>query len=155
MPPLLVFVALALALAFAVPRARLPAALLAIIVALACAQIPLPASWGEGVFLVCWATVVAVAASVHLPQRVALWLALVLAVVSGIAAGTVTAVAGHTRDVVTAAAGLALILPGAWLVGTRRQIAIKVVSSWVIAIAVLSAALPLTPTPGYVPDHME
>jgi hypothetical protein len=35
-------------------------------------------------------------------------------------------------------------------------LAIKVVSSWVIVIAVLAATLQVLPvTPGYLPDHLE
>ena len=46
-------------------------------------------------------------------------------------------------------------VPAAWLIAHGRGIAVKIVSSWLIAIALLSAALPLTPTPGYEPDHLE
>jgi hypothetical protein len=41
-------------------------------------------------------------------------------------------------------------------VATKRQIVVKVFASWLIAIALLSATLQVTtPTPGYVPDHMD
>ncbi len=70
-------------------------------------------------------------------------------------AGATVAIAGTSLDVAKAAPWLALVAPGAWLVATRRGVAVKVVSSWLIAIAVLAAVLPIVPTPGYAPDHME
>lgn len=155
MPPLLLFGSLGLALAFASPRTRVPALGLAAVGALAVAQISFPESWREGLFLACWVTVAGAAASVHLPNRVCRQIALPMALWVGIIAGAVTAIAGHTRDVLTGLPALAVLAPAAWLVATGRQIAIKVVTSWLIAIAVLAAALPLTPTPGYVPDHMQ
>jgi hypothetical protein len=43
------------------------------------------------------------------------------------------------------------------VVGDRRvAIALRVVASWLIAVAVLGVALQLLPViPGYVPDHLE
>jgi hypothetical protein len=41
-------------------------------------------------------------------------------------------------------------------VAHRASIAVKVASSWLIAIALLAAVLPfLSVTPGYMPDHLE
>lgn len=49
-----------------------------------------------------------------------------------------------------------VVLPAAWVVGRRQRIAIKVLSSWLIAVAVLAATLQFLPmTPGYLPDHMD
>jgi hypothetical protein len=42
------------------------------------------------------------------------------------------------------------------VVGQRVPIAPKVVSSWLIAVALLAATLQVLPvTPGYLPDHLE
>jgi hypothetical protein len=49
-----------------------------------------------------------------------------------------------------------IFLPASWVAGRYGSIPVKVVSSWVIAVAVLAAALQLLPvTPGYLPDHLE
>jgi hypothetical protein len=55
------------------------------------------------------------------------------------------------------ASGLLLaLLPAAWIANRRVLIALRVVASWLIAVAMLGALLQLLPvTPGYVPDHME
>jgi len=53
--------------------------------------------------------------------------------------------------------GLALaVLPAEWTVDRRVLIAVRVVASWLIAVALLGAMLQFIPvTPGYLPDHME
>jgi hypothetical protein len=151
----LLFAALACLLAFAPRTSRLPAIVAALIAAAIVAQVPLPPRWVEGVFLGCWASTVATAALVHFPGRLTGRRSLALGVNAGAWAGATVAIAGTTLDLAEAAPWLVLVAPGAWLVATRRGVAVKVVSSWLIAIALLAAVLPLVPTPGYAPDHME
>jgi hypothetical protein len=56
-----------------------------------------------------------------------------------------------------AAGGLVLArLPAAWITDRRVVIALRIVASWLIAVAMLGAMLHFLPvTPGYMPDHME
>lgn len=56
-----------------------------------------------------------------------------------------------------AAGGLVLArLPAAWIADRRVLIALRIVASWLIAVAMLGAMLHFLPvTPGYLPDHME
>ena len=155
LPPALLCAAFGLALAFA-PRRIFPYALaLLAAAALAASFITFPTSWLDGVFFGCWISVIAASLSVHLPKRLGPRLALVLAIDCGFWAGAVIAAAGARTDLLKALPVALLCLPGAWLVATKRGIAVKVATSWLIAIAILAAALPLTPTPGYMPDHMD
>lgn len=154
-PPALFFAALACALAFAPKGSRWPALLAALVAAFAASQLPLPTRWVEAIFLGLWTSTVITAAIVHFPRRLAGRTPLALAINGGLWAGATIAIAGTTLDLAKAAPWLALVLPGAWLVATRRGVAVKVVSSWLIAIALLAAVLPIVPTPGYAPDHME
>jgi hypothetical protein len=49
-----------------------------------------------------------------------------------------------------------VLAPAAWIIEWRKPIVIKVVSSWLIAVAALAATLQCLPvTPGYMPDHIE
>jgi hypothetical protein len=49
-----------------------------------------------------------------------------------------------------------ILLPAARVVSSYASTPVKVVSSWVIAVAILAATLQLIPvTPGYLPDHLE
>lgn len=41
-----------------------------------------------------------------------------------------------------------LVLPALWLRRTRIGLAVKIVASWLGAVAILAAAVPLTLTPG-------
>ena len=80
---------------------------------------------------------------------------MLLAVNTGFWAGAVTAIAGSDRDLLRALPVALLAFPAGWLVAHRGALAIKVLASWLIAVAILVAALPMVPTPGYVQDHME
>lgn len=154
-PPALLFAALACALAFAPRRLRLTALLTALVAAFGVAQLPLPSRTIEIAFLGCWVSVVATAALVHRSRWLSTSVPLVVAANAGAWSGATIALTGTTLDLAKATLVFALLIPGVWLVAQRRGVAVKVVSSWLIAIAVLAAVLPLVPTPGYAPDHMQ
>lgn len=155
LPAALIFAALGFALAFAPRQIRAPALLAAGIAAAALLLIPPSAAHAEAVYFACWACVIGAAASVHLPSGLPEPAAMALSLACGAAAGAVIALTGNVPDLAAAAAAALVIVPASWLVGSGRGIAVKVVTSWLIAIALLAAALPLTPTPGYAPDHLE
>lgn len=155
LPPALIAAALGLALAYAPPKARVPAILVFCLAASAMTLLALDAGIIEFVYLGCWASVIACAVSVHFPKWLQFRLVLGLALVSGGTAGAVLSLSGTSSDLLIALPCILTVVPAAWLVATSRGIVVKIVSSWLIAIALLSAALPLTPTPGYEPDHME
>lgn len=155
LPPGLLCAALAFALAFAPRKVLAPCLVILVVSAVAVSFVSIPAAWLEAVFLGCWASVVLTSAAVHLPNGPGARVAAALALNAGIWAGAVIAVAGHRSDLLKALPFSLLVLPSAWLVATKRGIAVKVVASWLIAVSLLAAALPLVPTPGYKPDHME
>jgi hypothetical protein len=156
LPPALLCAALGFALAFAPRRVILPCLLGLIAPAAAIGRLNIDSTWTDTAFMGCWITVVITAASVHLPRGLGPRVALVLALNTGVWAGAVIAVAGAPLDLAKSLPWALLCLPGCWLVNTGRSVAIKVASSWLIAIALLVAFLPITtPTPGYVPDHMD
>ena len=155
LPPALLCAALAFALAFA-PRRVIAPSLVALTAAAALTSLlPIGLAWREHVFIACWAGVVFIAALVHLPAGVGERQAPILGAVAGILCGAVVEVAGTPGDLLKALPFVLLVLPARWLVATKRQIAVKVAASWLIAVAILAAALPIEPTPGYEPDHME
>jgi hypothetical protein len=155
-PPALLFVALGLALAFA-PRSAWAPSLLALFATLgALTFLPVPQVWLEGVFLGCWISVIATAASVHLVRGLSPRAALALSLNAGVWASAVVCLSGSRLDLLKALPWVLIVLPASWVVGRHSSIPVKVVSSWVIAVAVLAATLQLLPvTPGYLPDHME
>ena len=103
-----------------------------------------------------WISVIATAASVHLARGLRPWAAMVLSLNAGVWASAVVSLSGSRLDLLKALPFVLIVLPASWVVGRHASIAVKVVSSWVIAIAVLAATLQLLPvTPGYLPDHLE
>jgi hypothetical protein len=156
LPPSLLAAALGFALGFAPRRIALPG--LAVFAGLggACSLMRVPAHWTDPIFYLCWASVIVTALAVHLPKGVGVKTALVLSINAGLWAGAVIAVAGTPVDVAKALPWALICLPAGWLAAHRLQIAIKVVASWLVAVAVLAATLPTTtPTPGYMGDHLE
>jgi hypothetical protein len=155
-PPALLFGALGLALAFT-PRKAWAPSLLALLATLAASKfLPVPQAWLEGVFLGCWISVIVTAASVHLVRGLSSPAAIALSVNAGVWASAVISLSGSRLELLEALPCVLIFLPASWVVGRYASIPVKVVSSWVIAIAVLSATLQLLPvTPGYLPDHME
>ncbi len=156
LPPALLCAALGFALAFA-PRRFILASLVALVGAAALiVWRGLGASWRDTVFVGCWISVILTAAAVHLPRGPGPRLAVLLSLNVGAWAGAVIAVAGAPLDLAKSLPWAMLCLPGGWLVATGRQIALKVAASWLVAVALLAVSLPFTtPTPGYVPDHMD
>ena len=95
-------------------------------------------------------------AAIYLPHGPGLRGGVALSVNAGFWAAAVISLSGEPFDVVKALPAVLLILPAAWLVARGASIAVKVASSWLIAIAILAATLPFLPvTPGYMPDHLE
>jgi hypothetical protein len=155
-PPALLFLALGLALAFAPRCAWAPSMLGLCATLVAVTFVPVPQIWLEGIFLGCWISVIATAASVHLVRGVSPILALALSLNAGVWASAVISMSGSRLDLLKALPWVLILLPASWVVGRHASIPVKVVSSWVIAVAVLAATLQLLPvTPGYLPDHME
>lgn len=156
LPPALLCAALGLALGFAPRRVWAPCLAVLIAVAFAASRVKVPPAWLDGVFAGCWISVVLAAASVHLPRGIGRNTALALSANAGLWSGAVIAGAGVPLDLLKALSLALLCLPAGWMVGRGWGVAVKVASSWLIAIALLAAFLPVTtPTPGYAPDHMD
>lgn len=153
-PPALLCVALAFTLAFVRPRLRMAAIIVVAVIAAASSRISFADHWVEMIFAATWVSVVVAALVVHSPRKPEA-LMLVTAGNTGFWAGAVTAIAGTPQDLVRALPLVLLAYPGAWLVAHHGGIAIKVVASWLVAVAILVAALPMVPTPGYAQDHVE
>lgn len=155
LPPALLAAAFGFALAFAPRGVRWPSLGVFVAAALGVRAARLPAAWEETIFLGLWTSAILTALLVHLPRGVPAPLALGAGANAGLWVGAVTGIAGGPRDLLLALPFALLFLPGAWLARRNLGIAVKVAASWVVAVAVLAAMLPLTPTPGYKPDHME
>ncbi len=156
LPPALLAAALGFVLAFAPRKAIAPAVVTFGLVAVAASFIRADAAKTDLIFYACWASVAATALSIHLPKLLDLSWAMILAANAGLWAGAVIGVAGVPLDLAKSLPWVLLCLPGAWLVSRNLGIGVKVVASWLVAVSLLAAFLPVTtPTPGYAGDHME
>jgi len=155
-PPALLCAALGLALAFAPRNAWAPSVLTLLFTIAALTFIPVPGAWLEGAFLGCWISVIATAGSLQLFPKITCLAALILSINAGAWASVVTRLSGSRLDLVEALPWVLILWPASRVASHFGSIPIKVVSSWLIAVAALSITLQLLPvTPGYLPDHME
>lgn len=156
LPAALALAALACLLAFVPPRLRWVAIAIAVVLTLAVSRLTIPLGWHDGAFTLCWAVVIATALGVHLPDRMrGRATVFPFAVASGCAGGLVLAAEGASIDLVRALPAILLVVPFAFARDRGLGIGVKVVSSWLVAIAILAMVLPMVGMPGYVPDHME
>ena len=117
---------------------------------------PVPRGWLNWVFLGCWLSVAASAATVHLLGGLQPRWAFAASLNAGLWSGAVIALGGSRLDLLKALPCVLVLFPAALVIGLRATIAVKVVASWLIAIAVLAATLRCLPvTPGYMPDHLD
>jgi hypothetical protein len=145
-----------LALASSQPRVAIREFAGLAIAATATVCAPIPTSWVDAVFLGCWISVMINSASIYLPPRLGRRMALAISLNSGIWAGAVISVAAPRSDLVLVLPCSLSLLPARWAYRQHKSIAVKVASSWLIAIAALAATLPfLSVTPGYLPDHLD
>lgn len=155
LPPMILCSALGLALAFLPFRRGMACAAIMSIVALSSWLSRPSLSWIEPIYVGCWVSVIACAILACRPQSIPIGFFALAAANVGAWAGAVTAVSGQGRDLAIALPCALLFLPGRQVVMRGWGIGLKVVSSWLTAVAILATMVSLTATPGYVPDHME
>ncbi|MGH8079493.1 MAG: hypothetical protein ACREP7_02885 [Lysobacter sp.] len=102
------------------------------------------------------AAAIACAASMQLRALRSAHFALPLAFAIGACCGVSAATHGNAPEALRALPCLLLALPAAYCIRRGAGIAVKVVCSWLLAVTLLAASLPLLPvTPGYLPDHLQ
>jgi hypothetical protein len=156
LPPALLCVAIGLGLASAAGPPALLGLVVVIVTACAIALAPVPAAWSDAVFLGCWMSILASAAIVHRRDALKPKQALVLSLNAGVWTGAVIALTPSKSNLLEALPLALCVWPAIWARRQGQAIVLKVLASWLIAVAVLAAALQLLPvTPGYLPDHMD
>lgn len=155
LPPAILCAAFGLALAFLPLRQGLLAAGVAALLALAVSLATISEEWIEPIFVGCWLSVLLSTALLYSAAKAPPTLVIAAAVNTGLWTGAVTSVAGKGLDLIIALPLLLLLLPGRLVIARGWSIALKVLASWLTAVAILATMVSLTPTPGYAPDHME
>ena len=123
--------------------------------ALILSLLTLPAEVSKQIFIGAWVSIIVTAAVTYLPPRLPSRWAIPLAINAGAWVGALASLSGRKRDLLLALPlGLIFVL-GRWVVARGLGLGVKVVASWMIAIATLSIFVSMTPTPGYEPDHMQ
>lgn len=154
-PSLLLGATIGLMLSFATRRIALTAIAGMAATAALVAWSALPASLTTAIFVGIWSTIIVAAGITFAPPALVQRLAIPMAIAAGAGAGALASVSGRKSDLLLAVPAGLLFVPGVWLVARGYGIGVKIVASWMLAIAMLSMFVSLTPTPGYQRDHME
>jgi hypothetical protein len=149
--PALLCAALALTLGFTTSRTAIIAIALTLTTAVLLSASSLPQEWRNLGTLACWIAVPVTIATMHWPRRVPNALALMLAAAVGICVGIATP---RMSDLALSLPLLLLAAP-AVLVARRAGIVLKVAGSWLAAVAILAAVLPLVAPPVTASDHRD
>lgn len=117
--------------------------------------IPLPVQLTTPVFIGFWLSLIGTAALVFLPSTLPDRWVIPAATNAGIWAGALASLSGREAGLAGSMLLILLVIPGRLIARRGLTIVFKVAASWMIAIATLAIFVSLTPTPGYLPDHME
>lgn len=155
LPPALLCLVLGIFLAYVPRRLIAPAIGITALLATVVVAVGVPSAWEEIAFAGCWISVVVISLSVHLPKPPNRLTVLAIAANAGVWVGSVVAVAGRPLDLMFALPSMLAVIPAILLLGTPLRLGVKIIASWLAAVAILAGALPITPTAGYEPDHMQ
>ncbi|MEO7365528.1 MAG: hypothetical protein ABIW03_04335 [Sphingomicrobium sp.] len=114
-----------------------------------------PSQWQEAIFVGLWLSVIATAVLTYVPRIIARRWAASAAINAGVWAGSLASISGMRSGLLPALLISLILIPGHWVGERISEMPVKVVASWMIAIACLSMFVSLVPTPGYEPDHMQ
>ena len=155
LPIAILFFALGLGLSFAAPRAAMTGVAAMAVTALLVSLLPFAHRLLEPVFVGLWLSVIASVCLAYLPHRLTPTLTFAAGVNAGLWAGALAAVSAMRLSMIAVIPLVLSVVVGRKIVSWGQPIAVKVVGSWVIAVATLAIFVSLTPIPGYKQDHMQ
>jgi hypothetical protein len=152
LPPMLLILALGLALAFVPNRARAFCLILMGAGVVICMVVTIRTAWLELALLACWISVVATAAAVYLPSSLRLAGTFLLSLNAGVWATAVVALSGSPADLLIAGLCVVVCVPASCLVRRGGAATVKIASSSLMAVALLVGTLHFLPvTSGFLP----
>lgn len=143
LPAVLLCLALGLLLAYVPARGRAAATAALIVVAVPIGGLALPVGWQTPLLLSCWGTTGLFVAGVYLSRAVPVAVAVASGLIGGVLAGAVTSEVGRVEVLAAALPCVLVAWPGSWLASRRWSIVLKILASWLLAVAVLSAGVAL------------
>ncbi len=116
----------------------------------------------KGAFAGCWISLIVTAMLVYFPQGLqvssigGLWIGPIIAANAGFWAGQVIMVEGDWHDLMLVLPVWLMILPAIVCVARGWALPVRIVTSWLLAVALLVGSIPyLVVHPGYEADHKE
>ena len=156
LPVAILVAALALMLGFTSRSTAARGVTIAVSAALANSWIKIPLTFSTALVTICCLGTIVFVLFIYWPGRLSRTIALVFSAIAGVITGLGTGLMLLPQSLFPVMAAGALVLPSLLLVERGYAIAIRVVASWLVAIAVLAALLPyLVVHPGYVQEHRQ
>lgn len=155
LPQMLISATIALMLSLVSWRIAIVSGVVFVMASVAMLFVPLSPQFADAALIGLWLTMIVTALMVYLPTAHWTRLALPMSLNAGIWTGACAVLAGHHGGLLLGLLPLFILIPARLIVARNFTMIIKVVASWMIAIATLSAFVSLVPTPGYKPDHMQ
>ena len=119
------------------------------------ALVPIGAAATDIIYGGLWLSMIVTAVLAFVPTAHVTRLTIIAAGNVGAWSGALAGLGGIRTGLLIALPFALLFVPGQWIVARGQDVAMKVVASWMIAIASLSLLVSLMPTPGYKSDHMQ
>ena len=155
LPLLLICATCGLSFALAPPRTASMGLAAMAAVAMVVSAMPFSQGASDLIFRGLWASVIITAALTYARGDLANRLILPSALNAGCWAGAFAGLSGERSGLLLALFLGLIFIPARWFTLRGYHVVVKVVASWMIAIASLSMFVAFMPTPGYKPDHME
>lgn len=113
-----------------------------------------PLEWRGAVVIGGWIETMLLAIGVYRAGPVGRWPAIIAALAAGLFVGATTSLAGRAGILVEALPWVLVWIPSGWLIARGWTIAVKVLASWLLAVALLSAGVVLV-QPKAGGDHLD
>lgn len=155
LPAIALFLALGMMLAYAADRTWLAAAIAALLAAVGASAVVLPLEWQAYVVIACWSGTLLCAIAIYAARPIPRSAAILTAVFAGLATGALTGETGRPGVLALALPCLLVRFPAVWLVRQRRAVVLKVLTSWIVAVAILSTGLTVAAGVNAGADHLE
>lgn len=155
LPAIALCLMLGMMLAYARPRSVLAAIVVLGLSALGASAIVFPLEWQAYVVIACWCGTMLFAMAIYLARSIPVLGAILAAATAGAMTGALTGEIGRPGVLASALPCVLVCLPAGWLVRRRHAIVLKVLTSWIVAVAVLSTGLTIAAGVNAGADHLE
>lgn len=155
LPAILLCVIAGMPLVNASRRAAATSVLLLLFAALTASALIVPFELRLAVVVLCWGLVIVGALGVLRARPLPVTVTILFATAAGLSTSAMTALVGQLSVLALSLPWVAVWIPATLLAGSGRAIIVKVLASWILAVALLSTGLTLSQGVNSGSDHLD